>query len=83
MWKIITRLKEIDEKYRTTLINFVKYKIVVAKIMKMEQVERNKVSLYLFNSFDIWKNIANMLYWICNILFNELERKIENGKRKF
>ena len=46
-------LKEIDEEYRTTLINFAKYKIVMftmAKIMEMEQSVRNKVALYLFNN---------------------------------
>ncbi len=45
-------LKENDEEYRTTLINFAKYKVVMfamAKIMEMEQTERNKVALYLFN----------------------------------
>ena len=45
-------LKEIDEEYRATLINFAKYKIVMftmAKIMEMEQSGRNKVALYLFN----------------------------------
>ena len=51
--KFDTMLKEIDEEYRTTLINFAKYKIVMftmARIMEMEQVERNKIVLYLFNS---------------------------------
>lgn len=50
--KFDTMLKEIDEEYRTTLINFAKYKLVMftmAKIMEMEQVEINKVALYLFN----------------------------------
>ena len=50
--KFDNMLKEIDEEYRTTLINFAKYKLVMyamAKIMEMEQVERNKVALYLFN----------------------------------
>ena len=50
--KFDTMLKEIDEEYRTTLINFAKYKLVMfamAKIMEMEQVERNKVALYLCN----------------------------------
>lgn len=45
-------LKEIDEEYRATLINFAKYKIVMftmAKIMEMEQSGRSKVALYLFN----------------------------------
>ena len=51
--KFDNMLKEIDEEYRTTLINFAKYKLVMyemAKIMEMEQDERNKVALYLFNS---------------------------------
>ena len=53
--KFDTILKEIDEEYRTTLINFgqSKYFIInftMAKLMEMEQVERNKVALYLFNS---------------------------------
>ena len=50
--KFDTMLKEIDEEYRTTLINFAKYKLVMftmAKIMEMEQSQRNKVALYLFN----------------------------------
>ncbi len=51
--KFDTSLKEVDEEYRTTLINFTKYKLVMftmAKIMEMEELERNKVVLYLFNS---------------------------------
>ena len=54
--KFDTMLKEIDEEYRTTLINFAKYKLVMftmAKIMEMQEVERNKVALYLFNSVNI------------------------------
>ena len=50
--KFDNMLKEIDEEYRTTLINFAKYRLVVftmAKIMEMETVEQNKVALYLFN----------------------------------
>ena len=50
------RLKEVDEEYRTTLINFAKYKLVMftmSKIMEMNESERNKVSLYLFNSIKI------------------------------
>lgn len=45
-------LKNIDEEYRTTLINFAKYKLVMfamAKLMEMETTEQNKVALYLFN----------------------------------
>ena len=51
--KFDTMLKEVDEEYRTTLINFAKYKLVMftmAKIMEMEQIQRNKVILFLFNS---------------------------------
>ena len=48
-------LKDIDEEYRTTLINFAKYKIVMfamAKLMAMETTEQNKVALYLFNNIN-------------------------------
>ena len=51
--KFDTMLKEVDEEYRTTLINFAKYKLVMltmAKIMEMEQTERNKIAVYLFNN---------------------------------
>lgn len=44
---------KIDEVYRITLINFTKYKVVMfpmAKLMKMETTEQNKVVLYLFNT---------------------------------
>ena len=52
--KFDTMLKEIDEEYRNTLINFgqSKYFIInftMAKLMEMEQTDRNKVALYLFN----------------------------------
>lgn len=48
-------LKSIDEEYRTTLINFGKYKLVMfamAKLMEMKTKEQNKVALYLFNSLN-------------------------------
>ena len=51
--KFDSMLKDIDEEYRTTLINFGKYKIVMfamAKLMEMETTEQNKIALYLFNS---------------------------------
>lgn len=51
--KFDTMLKEVDEEYRTTLINFAKYKLVMftmAKIMEMKQIQRNKVILFLLNS---------------------------------
>ena len=50
--KFDSMLKDIDEEYRTTLINFGKYKLVMfamAKLMEMEIAEQNKVALYLFN----------------------------------
>ena len=49
-------LKDIDEEYRTTLINFWKYKLVMfamAKLMEIEKTEQNKVALYLFNNIFI------------------------------
>lgn len=51
--KFDNMLKNIDEEYRTTLINFGKYKIIMfamAKLMEMESTEQNKVALYLFNN---------------------------------
>lgn len=51
--KFDAMLKEVDEEYRTTLINFAKYKLVMftmAKIMYMKKVEKNQVALYLFNN---------------------------------
>ena len=54
--KFDTILKEIDEDYKTTLVNFAKYKIVMftmAKIMEMKIDERNKITVYLFNRIKI------------------------------
>ena len=51
--KFDKRLKELDEEYRTTIVNFSKYKLVMytmAKIMELEVEEQNKVVLILFNS---------------------------------
>lgn len=51
--KFDTMLKEIDEKYRTKLIDFSKYKFVMfamAKLTEMEILEQNKIALYLYNS---------------------------------
>ena len=48
-------LKDIDEEYRTTLINFAKYKLVMfamAKLMEMETTDQNKVALYLYNTIN-------------------------------
>lgn len=49
-------LKEVDEEYGTTLINFSKYKLVMfatSKLMEMEITEQNKVAMYLFNCIKI------------------------------
>ena len=46
-------LKDIDEEYRTTLIDFSKYKLimfVMAKLMEMETTEQNQVTMYLYIS---------------------------------
>lgn len=54
--KFDAMLKEVDEEYRTTLINFAKYELVMfamAKLMEMETTEQNKVVLYLFNHIKI------------------------------
>ena len=50
--KFDSMLKDIDEEYRTTLINLGKYKLVMfamAKIMEMESAEQNQIGLYLVN----------------------------------
>ena len=50
--KFDAMLKEVDEEYRTTLINFAKYKLVMfamAKLMEMTKEEQNQISLFLFN----------------------------------
>ena len=50
--KFDTMLKEVDEEYRTTLINFAKYKLVMftmAKIMEISKEDQNQIALYLFN----------------------------------
>lgn len=50
--KFDNMLKSIDEEYRTTFINFGKYKVVMfamANLMEMETTEQNKVALYLSN----------------------------------
>ena len=49
-------LKGINEEYKTTLMNFVKYKLVMfamTKLMEMETTEKNRVALYLFNNLNI------------------------------
>ena len=54
--KFDSMLKSIDEEYRTTIINFGKYKLVIfaiAKLMEMDTTDQNKVALYLFNDIKI------------------------------
>ena len=56
--KFDNMLKELDEEYRTTLVNFAKYKIVMfamARLMKIETTEQNKVAMYLINSINLEK----------------------------
>ncbi len=51
--KFDSMLKELDEEYRTALVNFAKYKLVMfamAKLMEMETTEQNKVTLYFLNN---------------------------------
>ena len=51
--KFDTMLKEVDEEYRTTLINFAKYKLVMftmTKIMEMTKEGQNQTVLFLFNN---------------------------------
>ena len=53
--KFDAMLKEVDEEYRTTIINFAKYKLVMfamAKLMEIETTEQNKIALYLFNTLN-------------------------------
>ena len=41
-------LKSIDDEYKTTIINFGKSKLLtMTKIIEMEQIERNKIALFL------------------------------------
>ena len=54
--KFDAMLKEVDEEYRTTLINFAKYHLIMfamAKIMEMAKEGQNQIALYLFNSISI------------------------------
>ena len=58
--KFDAMLKEVDEEYITTLINFAKYELVMfamAKLMEMETAEQNQVALYVFNNLDKIENI--------------------------
>lgn len=54
--KFDSMLKDIDEEYRTTIINFGKYKLVMfamAKLMETDTTEQNRVALYLLNNIEV------------------------------
>ena len=56
--KFDSMLKEIDEEYRTTLINFAKYHLIMfamAKIMEVTKEEQNQVALYLYNCIKFYE----------------------------
>ena len=56
-----TMLKEIDKEYRTTLVNFAKYPLIMfamAKLMEMTKEEQNQVALYLFNNIKLRQTIS-------------------------
>ena len=47
------QLKEIDEEYKTTIINFNKYPTItyaMAKIMEMNSIEQTQIVMYLINA---------------------------------
>lgn len=51
-----TMLKEIDDEYRTTILNIRKFFNVgfaMAKLIEMSKEEQNQVALYLFNNIKI------------------------------
>ena len=53
-------LKEVDEEYRTAIIDFSIYLVVnftMAKMMEMSNEEQNQVVLYLFNILGFKQNI--------------------------
>ena len=60
--KFDTILKKIDEEYRTTVINFSKYELIMfamAKLMEMETAEQNKIVLFLFNNITVKNDFMN------------------------
>ena len=49
-------LKEINDEYRSTLINFSKYHLIMfamAQIMEMTKEEQNQVALFVINSIEL------------------------------
>ena len=56
--KFDSMLKEVDEEYRTILINFGKYKLVMfamAKLIEMDITEQNRIAMYLLDNTKITK----------------------------
>ena len=54
--KFNNQLREFDQDYKTTIINFSKYPIItfaMAKIMEMSKEEQNQIALYLFNDIKL------------------------------
>lgn len=54
--KFDTMLKELDEEYKITLVNFAKYKLVMltmAKLIEMNNAEQNEIAMYLINNLNI------------------------------
>lgn len=46
------KLKEIDEDYKSTIINYSKYPIItftMSKIMEISKEDQNQIALYLYN----------------------------------
>lgn len=53
--KFDSKLKELDDEYRTTIINFNKYPTItfaMAKIMEMPKEDQNQIALYLYNNLE-------------------------------
>ena len=51
------RLKEIDEDYKTTIINYSKYPIItfaMAKIMEISKEDQNQIAKYETNKIQDW-----------------------------
>ena len=54
--KFDTMLKELDEEYKTMIVNFAKYKLVMfmmARLMVMKTTEQNKAAMYLVNNINL------------------------------
>lgn len=63
-------LKEVDNEYRTTLINFDKYHLIMfamARIMEMTKEQQKQTALYLFNSIYTKKCQDFTFYKLCKM----------------